>query len=213
MTRAITQEIINASAKATVRPFFAVEALFDSPNELRLWSGYGSIVIEGNTYTGAGELLKVSDIRESSDIAANGATLTLTGIPSSLVSLAIAEPYQGRVCKLKLGMIDETLLDESRLLISDTEFLIVGGTTDKLDLSVTQAGTFFDLFIGYMDQMNIVEGAETATITLAVESKMIELERARTLRYTDAGQQSRFSGDLAFQFVNRLQNETLTWGG
>ena len=68
------------------------------------------------------------------------------------------------------------------------------------------------LFIGYMDQMNIVDGAETANITIMVESKLIDLERPRTHRYTSESQKSRFAGDLAFDFVSDLQDKPLSWG-
>lgn len=211
MTRTIPLETINAANKPTLRPFFAVDLSFDSPNELRMWSGYGDLTIGGTTYTGAGQLLQVSDIRESSDVAANGATLTLSGIPSSLISLALDEDYQGRLCRIKFGLIDLELLD-AVLSIDGTDLLLINDDGDFLDVSVSQPASFFDLFVGYMDQMNISEGPDTSTISLSVENKMIDLERARSRRYTDAGQQSRFTGDLAFEFVTRLQGESIEWG-
>lgn len=211
MTRTIPLETINAANKPTLRPFFAVDLSFDSPNELRMWSGYGDLTIGGTTYTGAGQLLQVSDIRESSDVAANGATLTLSGIPSNLINLALDEDYQGRLCRIKFGLIDLELLD-AVLSIDGTDLLLINDDGDFLDVSASQPASFFDLFVGYMDQMNISEGPDTSTISLSVENKMIDLERARSRRYTDAGQQSRFTGDLAFEFVTRLQGESIEWG-
>lgn len=211
MTRTIPLETINAATKPTLRPFFAVDLSFDSPNELRMWSGYGDLTIGSTTYTGAGQLLQVSDIRESSDVAANGATLTLSGIPSNLINLALDEDYQGRLCRIKFGLIDLELLD-AVLSIDGTDLLLINDDGDFLDVSASQPASFFDLFVGYMDQMNISEGPDTSTISLSVENKMIDLERARSRRYTDAGQQSRFTGDLAFEFVTRLQGESIEWG-
>ena len=54
-------------------------------------------------------------MEETAEIAAKGATITLSGIPSNLISLAITEPYQGRLCKIMFGAIDanrEYLLQE-----------------------------------------------------------------------------------------------------
>lgn len=210
MARSIIQEIIDASEKVTVVPFFAVELLFDSPNELRFWSGIGDLTIDGDTYTGAGDLLKVSDVRESSDIAANGATLTMSGVPSDLISLAIDEPYQGRIAKIKFGLIDRDLLEDALLLTEGGDFLTTEAG-EYIDLTVSQPANYFDLFVGYMDQMNIQEGPQFSTISISVESKLVTLEKPNNARYTDNYQQSQYSGDLAFEFVNRIQDEDLTW--
>lgn len=210
--RDLPQEIINASAEAVVRPFFAVDLEFDSPNALNFWNGIGDLTISGTTYTGAGELLNISEIRESSDIAANGATFTLSGIPSDLISLALDEPYQGRVARVWLGMIDYRLTEPSFLLINATDYLLLNTDGSRLSIRANQPQVFFELFTGYMDQMNIEEEPETATISLSVENKLIDLNRPRVRRYTDNNQQGRYPGDLAFEFVNRIQDEELTWG-
>ena len=65
------------------------------------------------------------------------------------------------------------------------------------------------VFTGYMDTMVIDEGAETSTIVTSVESRLIDLERPRNRRYTAQNQKQRFSGDLAFDFVESLQNQRL----
>ena len=210
--RDLPADLISASEKEVVRPFFAVDLEFDSPNALYFWNGYGSLSLGGNTYVGAGNLLNISEIRESSDLAANGATFTLSGIPSDLIALAIDEPYQGRVARVWLGMVDYSLTEPSFLLLNGTDYLLLESGGSRLSIAATQPETFFELFTGYMDQMNIEEGPETATISLSVENKMIDLNRPRVRRYTDNNQQGRFSGDLAFEFVNRIQNEDLTWG-
>ena len=83
MARGLDNSIKTAIEEESLRVFIAVDVLLDSPNELYFWSGVGDLTYEGITYTGAGELLQISDIQESSDLAAKGATLTLSGIPSS----------------------------------------------------------------------------------------------------------------------------------
>jgi len=64
-----------------------------------------------------------------------------------------------------------------------------------------------------MDQLSIDEGAETSTVKMTVESRLIDLERPRTRRYTRENQQIRHSGDRAFDFVESLQSQRLQWGG
>ena len=86
--------------------FVAVELMFDS-GALRIWSGIGDKSIGGQTYTGAGSLLSVGGIEESDDLSAPGANISLTGVDTSLVSLAIQEPYQNRECRVLLGSGDD----------------------------------------------------------------------------------------------------------
>lgn len=212
MTRGLPSDISDALDAQSVRPFFAVEFLFDSPNELRLWTGLGELTIDGDTYTGAGSMMQVSEVQETTDIAAKGASITLSGIPSSLLTLAYSEPYQGRVCKIKFGLLGEGVDSGSFLLINATDYLLIDDSGGRLDISSDGPASMFDLFIGRMDVMTVAEGPETSTIALTIESKLIDLKRPRIRRYTDANQQSRFPGDLAFEFVTRLQDESLSWG-
>lgn len=164
-----------------VRPFFAIDLLLDDP--LYFWTGLGELTLGGVTYTGAGNLLNVSTISETGDIRAANATITLSGIPSSMLSLALQTKYHGRLAKIKFGL--------TSLVLST-------------------------LFVGYMDQMSIDEGPDTSTIALSLESKLVDLERPRIIRYTSEAQAIRFPNlpyaDKAFEFVNDLQTRPLLWG-
>jgi len=180
-TSRLPESIRNVIGGDVVSAFWLCDLEFDTPNDLHFWNGIGNLTIDGQTYTGAGNLLNLSEMRESSDIAAYGATLTLSGIPSNEIDLALAEPYQGRRAIVKFGV------------------------------DVAGVKTAFTVFTGEMDQMNISFGPDTATISLNVESRLIDLNRPRIRRYTDADQKTRYSGDLAFEFVTRLQSESLQW--
>jgi len=56
-------------------------------------------------------------------------------------------------------------------------------------------------------------GRALATIELKIESKMVDLRKPRIRRYTHADQQSRFPTDKIFEFVDRIQTESLEWKG
>jgi len=188
MSRDITTTVTNRLDGSVVRPLYAVELLFDGSNALRLWTGYGDLTYDGETWTGAGSLLGVDFVQETADIAVKGAEISLTGINSEIVSLALSEPYQGRVCNVYFGLLDPD-----------------GGLT-------VAAGDLTQIFSGYMDQMNISEQAETSTISLTVENRLIDLERARVARYTSAYQKSIYPNDLGLDFIEDLQDKQLTWG-
>tara|TARA_Y100001937_G_scaffold81921_1_gene110818 strand:+ start:21 stop:617 length:597 start_codon:yes stop_codon:yes gene_type:complete len=196
MARTNIGNILSKLDDAEVSPFYAVELFFDTET-LRVWTGFGDITVNSggnNTYNGLGEVLSISDVQESQDISAKGVNLTLSGIPSNLLVHALSSPYQGRLCNIHFGFIDWSSPSN-------------------------QAGIL--VFTGYMDTMLIDEGAETSTITTSIESRLIDLERPRTRRYTSESQKKRnttalptnTTGDLAFDFVESLQNQRLQWGG
>jgi len=62
----------------------------------------------GATYTGAGDLLGISEVEETSEVVARGLSLTLTGIPSAMTALALSDPFQGRKATVKLGFEGST---------------------------------------------------------------------------------------------------------
>ena len=188
MTRTIISAIVNALDDAEVSPFYAVELFFDT-DTVRVWTGYGDITVtvsNSQTYSGVGDLLAISEVQETQDISAKGINLTLSGIPSNLLVHALSTPYQGRLCNVHFGFINwSSPANQNGMLV----------------------------FSGYMDTMVIDEGAETSTITTAVESRLIDLEKPRNRRYTAENQKQRFAGDKAFDFVESLQNQRLQWGG
>jgi len=180
MSRDLTPTTVTAIEQPEVFPFFAVELRFDG-NTVRMWTGQGTLTLADSTeWIGLGQLLDISSIEETSEMAVKGANISLSGIPSNLLSLALSEPYQGRVAKIYFGINGEDIFNE--------------------------------LFSGYMDQMSIEEGGDTSTIQMAVENKLIDLERARVARYTSGYQKSVYPNDLGMDFIEDLQDKKISWG-
>jgi hypothetical protein len=97
---ATTDTNINAD---TVYPFFAVELIFDTTT-IRMWTGQGTLTISPTvTYTGVGSILNISTIEETSELDVKGANITLSGVSDPALSLALSEPYQGRVANIYFG--------------------------------------------------------------------------------------------------------------
>ena len=188
MARSITTAFNNAITSQVVRPLLAVELEF-STGTLRFWNGYGDLTMtaggSSNTFTGLGDLMGVSAVSESDQVEAIGATLSLTGIKSSLISAALSANYTNRNASIFLG-----LFDTSKSVIADV----------------------YTLFKGKMDIMKIDEGAESATIVLNLENRLIALDRPKERRYTHEDQQLSFTGDLGFEFVPDLQDKEIIWG-
>ena len=140
----------NETIAAEVRPAYFVRMIFDN-SVLNIWTGTGNIAFGGNTYTGTGDLLNISEITESAELQATGINVTLTGIKSSFLVIAKDEQYQGRELIVSFGAFTT-----AGALIADPAIV----------------------FSGFMDTMTITEAAEYSTITVAVENKLIAFERS-----------------------------------
>ncbi len=205
MSRDLSSITIDSISEDVVYPFFAVELQFDD-NIIRMWTGQGTLVLSDETeWIGLGQLLNISSIEETSEMSVKGASISLSGIPSDLLSLALSQPYQGRVAKIYFGTFQQgSILQET----SDYILLEGGG---RINLESMSQG-FNEIFSGYMDQMNIVESGDTATIEMMVENKLIDLERARIARFTSGYQKSIYPGDLGLDFIEDLQDKQIPWG-
>ena len=205
MSRDLSANTLDALNNEVFYPFFAVELLFDD-DIIRTWTGAGLLTLkDGTEWYGAGQLLEISSVEETQEMAAKGATITMSGIPSNLLSLALSEPYQGRVCNLYFGNFLQ-----GRLLEEGGDFILFEDGS-KIGLESNKTG-FNQVFSGYMDQMNIEEGPQSSTIELTVENKLITLERSRVARFTSGYQKSKFAGDKGLDFVESMQDKTVPWG-
>lgn len=104
MPRTMSSLMQTTSAASVVEPFFAIE-LYLPTQTLRMWTGNYNITIGGNVYLGAGDVMSVSEIAETGDIQASGATISISGIPSSYLSMALSTQYQGRSCRIYFGFL------------------------------------------------------------------------------------------------------------
>lgn len=184
MSRDITTAFRNAITAGTVRPILLTTGYFDSET-LRFWNGEGTLTFGGEDYTGAGYLLKIDPIVETQKTEARGLKLELTGMPSSLIAIALAENYQDRQVT-----VDFALVDASGAVILDP----------------------FQFFSGKADIMEIEEGADFATIALSAENDLISLQRVSERRRTPEDQKLTYTGDTFFDNVAALQSKEITWG-
>jgi hypothetical protein len=185
MARSLTTALEAATVARNVPPILLLELVFDSVTT-RVWSGWGDLVWGARTFTGAGTLGAVSPVEEATELRATGLDLTLSGIPSSVLSLALSEPYQGRLATVWMGALDPNTF----ALVADP----------------------YQIFQGRMDVMTVADSGETATITISVESRLIDLERSRERRYDDADQKIDYPTDRFFEYVPSLQDIEIKWG-
>lgn len=163
-------------------PIMAVHFALDS-GDIRFWNGLGDVTIDGSTFNGVGSVMAISAIEETNEIAARGATITLSGLDSSVISAALSENYQNRTVTIYVGTIAEN-----------------------------RTTAAYVLFRGRLDVMTIEESGELTNISITAENRLIDLERPRIRRYTNEDQKSLYPNDIGLEFVDDLQDKTLDWG-
>ena len=142
------------------------------------------IVYDGNTYLGAGNLAQASAVEEGPETKPYAVNLTLSGIPSAYIAIALGEDYQGRDAEIYLALLDD-------------EYAIVGQPVKA--------------FQGRIDTMDMEVG-ETAAISLTVQSKLVDWDRPRVERYNHETQIVKYPGDLGLEFVDQMVERTIKWG-
>lgn len=167
-----------------LNPIILYKAEFDS-GDLLLWTGYGDIDYDGDTYVGSGDLLKMSQVEETQDLVANGVTFELTGVNTSIVSLALNEEYQNRPITVYFGV-----LDDAGDLINDP----------------------YLMFKGVMDVMSISDDGSDSVIRVNTESELSDMREGRARNYTPEDQKSEYPNDKGLEFVPTVQDIVLTWG-
>lgn len=183
MTRGLTAAAATAAAEETVTRVVAVA--LDFPSGFVRWnSSTTDFTIGGQIFYGVGGIGNIGPAEEGVELRSFGITATLTGIPRDMVSLALGQAYQGRS-----GTVWEIQLDQ----------------TTWQPIANPQI-----IFRGRMDQMDITMG-ETAQVSVRLENRLTDWERARIQRYTDAEQRRRDQNDGSFRFVSTATEKEIVW--
>lgn len=139
------------------------------------------------SYLGVGDFGGFSaEIVESVSNAAQALRISLTGLDSNLVSDAFTDDYHGRDIEIMLGF------DDVDGVLEDDPVILWSGFMDKIDISLDQA---------------------RATMTLNCESRATRLQSISDKRFTDEQLQNDYTGDVAGEYIFRMLDIQLRWGG
>lgn len=183
MARDLTAALNTEMKADTLQPFVLVELQYPS-GTIRFWNGLGDLTALSQTWTGGGNLLTITEVRETESVVATGVIFGLSGIPSAALSNALSQDYQDRLAKMYIGAFNN-----AGAVVADP----------------------YLVFEGRMDVQTIQDDGTTATVQVSTESRLVDLERARERRYTPEDQELDFSGDKGFEFVVSLQNKEVIW--
>ena len=135
-------------------------------------------------YLGVGDLGKLSAVTEGSDVQAYGMQISLSAIDSNLLGECMNDIQLGAPVSILFAVLD------------DTGNII---------------GVPYPLFVGVVDQPKVQLGTKEMSISLSLENRLLDLQRANQRKYTSGDQMLYYPTDCSF-FANELLNDQcLVW--
>ena len=181
-------EVANQEAVVKTAVRTSTFVYIDIPGDpVRVNTSALDVVAGGYTWTGAGTLAGVEAVSEDTAIIGAPVKLTLSGIPSTLLTEIQTADFRNRAVEISLGFFDQDWV-----LLADLEPLWSG--------------------VADYAQMTVDEGS--ASITLTCENELSALiGRPIPIRYTDQEQRRRFTGDRFFEMLPLMFDRQIQWGG
>lgn len=186
MARSLTSGVEYAVDSKNVALIVMVSIKFASTTEY-VWSGIGTFSYGGHQWKGLGDLGKISNISESVELQAEGTSLELSGIANNILADSLTEIRVGRPVNVYLGFLNTS----TGVLIPDP-ILVCRGCVDQPQTTV---------------------GGETSTVNIALENKLNDMQRGRTIRLCSEDQKRKYPNDTGLDFVPQLVNSVWAWGG
>ena len=146
-------------------------------------TAYDDIVFGGDTYVAQGAIGSVSNISEDGNLTPSDYIITLDGTDASLAAAALNAPPLNNPVTVYLQTLDDNFRPQG------TPFIYYRGLTDGVEVSA---------------------GA-SAVISVRVKDRLVDWQRPRISRYTNAEQQLLHPGDKGFEFVETLADKEPEW--
>lgn len=86
------------------------------------------------------------------------------------------------------------------------------GRTARILFGLNGISDAVEVFSGLMDVMSIKHSGESLQISMSIENKLVNLQRANVRRYTSASHKSRNAGDTFFDSITVIQDKVIPWG-
>ncbi len=170
--------------KPHVALFIAVQIAFAS-GFTRFWTGFGTLNILGNDYTGAGHIGQIGVVPETLSMRAERKTYRLSGVDPMLVLESDIDSSFGRSVTEYFGF-----LTKDGALVAAPEVL----------------------WEGRIDAIRRVDGEEPI-IELWAEHRLVNMDKSDNYRWTHEHQQAFFPGDTGFDQVAVVESTSILWGG
>jgi hypothetical protein len=159
MSRQLDSTLATGLSAGTIMPVLLAQITFRSGAQY-VWTGVGSLSYGGHIYLGVGSLAGIGVVVEGIDVQADGTTVTLSGIDPVLLAESMTDVQLGAPATIWFGLMS-------------------GGAL---------LGSPAVLFKGQVDQPTVTHSGDTISISLKLENRLVNMQRASMRRYTAADQ-------------------------
>lgn len=140
------------------------------------WNGYD--------WVGVGAIASIEPVKESEGIQATGLQMTLSGVPTSLISLALGEAVQGKTARMWVAGISA-----AGAVVADPVLE----------------------FQGRVDTLFVSDSQSSCSIGINVESRMADFQRPNTRRFNAATHEADYPGDKFFSHIVAMTEAEIVW--
>lgn len=177
-----TQSIINDLASGHVEMGFAVEIMAPSA-PVRVHTGVGEVVINGELYLGLGSLGSISPSKSDGSTSPKDVTLSLALIDSSMLALALNEKMVGSQVKI---------------------VMFTYGADGQVKSTAVA-------FAGKITSVSAVTGDEN-TVNYSCANELEGWQSICSWRYTEDSHLLRYPDDHGLRCVGEISERTILWG-
>lgn len=177
-----TQSIINDLASGHVEMGFAVEIMAPSA-PVRVHTGVGEVVINGELYLGLGSLGSISPSKSDGSTSPKDITLSLALIDSSMLALALNEKMVGSQVQIVMFTYD------ADGQVKSTAVALAGKITS----------------------VSAVTGDEN-TVNYSCANELEGWQSICSWRYTEDSHLLRYPDDHGLRCVGEMSERTILWG-
>lgn len=184
MSRTLTPEVQAAIDAGQLAALLFVEMDFPS-GFVRVNNSPVTYQWNGHEWLGLGDLGSIDPINEGASLEARGLAFRLSGVPTTNIYNALGQKSRGRACRVRVALLDPV----TYAVLPDPPLM----------------------FKGKMDTMPIKLGS-TATITVNVESALVDWGRPRVRRFNHEDQHIDYPADMFFDHLTSVVDKEFRWG-
>lgn len=177
-----SDDLLSAMEQPNVALVLAAEIDFPS-GVTRVHTGTGTVIINGQTFLGVGNLGDVGSVTEENSTSSSTMSMALSGLDMSLVGETLNEEVIG--CNVVCY-----------LAVMNNQGVVTGANV---------------LFEGFITDTSLQAGQQNA-LSYVIANVFERWSQGLPDRYTDESQQRLYPGDRFFRYVAQMAERSIFWG-
>lgn len=177
-----SDDLLSAMEQPNVALVLAAEIDFPS-GVTRVHTGTGTVIINGQTFLGVGNLGDVGSVTEENSTSSSTMSMALSGLDMSLVGETLNEEVIG--CEVVCY-----------LAVMNDQGVVTGANV---------------LFEGFITDTSLQAGQQNA-LSYVIANVFERWSQGLPDRYTDESQQRLYPGDRFFRYVAQMAERSIFWG-